>query len=74
MPSVTQVSIPSSRTPLTNSTTSASSFELGPRQAAPMQKRVAPACWALLAACRTRSRDISASRATPVLWCADWEQ
>ena len=42
MPSVTQVSMPSALTPSTMAQTASRSLSLGERQAAPMQKRVAP--------------------------------
>ena len=68
MPRVTQASIPSARTPRTiDSTRSNCSPRLASRQAAPMQKRVAPASLALRAATSTSSTGKSASALVPVL-------
>jgi hypothetical protein len=67
IPSVTQASIPSARTPRTIASTRSN---WGPsftsRQAAPMQKRVAPAARARRAASRTSPVSISRSALTPV--------
>ena len=54
MPSVQHVSSPSAFTPRTMSSTGARSRSFGPRHAAPMQKRVAPAAFAARAASTTR--------------------
>ena len=66
MPSVAQVSRPSAFTARTMSSTGSSSRCFGPRQAAPMQKRVAPAALAARAASSTSSSASSASFSTPV--------
>jgi len=70
MPSVAQASMPSAFTPRTISRTLSN---WGPsftsRQAAPMQKRVAPAARALEAASSTEGTDMSFSACRPVsLW------
>ena len=54
MPSVQHVSSPSALTAATMSRTGARSRSFGPRHAAPMQKRVAPASFAARAASTTR--------------------
>jgi hypothetical protein len=54
MPSVTQVSMPSALTAAIMSATRSRSLSFGPRQAAPMQKRVAPLSLAALAAADDR--------------------
>src|SRR5262249_10745677 len=66
MPSVTHVSIPSAFTPSTIAQTLARSRSLGDRQAAPIQKREAPAALATRASASTASRSISFSAFTPV--------
>ena len=59
MPSVTQVSMPSALTPSTMAQTCSRSRSLGERQAAPMQKRLAPAALAARASASTASSAIS---------------
>jgi len=66
MPSVAQVSMPSARTAPTISATFSMSRSFGERQAAPMQKRVAPAAFAARALSSTASSAISFSAFTPV--------
>ena len=66
MPSVAQVSSPSACTSRTMAATFSRSLCLGERQAAPMQKRVAPAARAARARSMTVSSGSSASLATPV--------
>ena len=66
MPSVAQVSRPSDFTPLTSLATFSMSRSFGPRQAAPMQKRVAPASLARRAASITASSAISGVASTGV--------
>ena len=66
MPSVAQVSSPSAFTPSTIAQTFSRSRSLGERQAAPMQKRLAPAAFAARASASTASRLISFSASTPV--------
>jgi hypothetical protein len=66
MPSVAQVSSPSARTSRTISATFATSLSLGERQAAPMQKRVAPLSRASFAFSSTESRLIRRSALSPV--------
>ena len=61
MPSVQQVSSPSAFTSRTIASTGARSRSFGPRHAAPMQKRVAPAAFAARAAATTASTSSSAS-------------
>ena len=66
MPSVAQVSRPSAFTPRIISATLGMSRSFGERQAAPMQKRDAPAALACAAFASTRSASISFCAATPV--------
>ena len=66
MPSVMQVSSPSALTRPTISSTTARSFSRGLRQAAPMQKRLAPASFAALACSTTFSISSSFSLPSPV--------
>ena len=66
MPSVAQVSSPSALTARTISSTGSRSRSFGPRHAAPMQKRVAPAAFAARAAATTSSTSSIASLSTPV--------
>ena len=66
MPSVMQLSRPSARTPFTMATTWGISRDFGERQAAPIQKRVAPDATAALACSNTFSTAISFSTSSPV--------
>ena len=70
MPSVAQVSSPSALTPSTMAQTFSTSRSLGERQAAPMQKRLAPAALAARASASTASSSISFSALTPVSYLA----
>ncbi len=74
MPSVTQVSMPSALTPSTIAHTASRSLSFGERQAAPMQKRVAPAALAARASASTASMAISLEALRPVSWLALCEQ
>ncbi len=74
MPSVMQVSRPSAFTSRTIVVTRSMSRALGERQAAPMQKRLAPCALAARAASSTSSTGISFSAFRPVSKCADCEQ
>ena len=74
MPSVAQVSRPSALTPSTMAQTLSRSRSLGSRQAAPMQKREAPAALAARASASTASTFISFSALTPVSYLADCGQ
>ena len=74
MPSVQQVSRPSFFTSRTMSSTGSRSRAFGPRQAAPMQKRVAPLSLAAFAVRTTSSSGSIASFSTPVEWRADCGQ
>jgi hypothetical protein len=60
-----QVSRPSAFTPSTMAATLSMSRSFGSRQAAPMQKRLAPASFAARALASTRSKSISLSAFTP---------
>ena len=66
MPSVAQVSSPNALTSLTIASTGSRSRSFGPRHAAPMQKRDAPAALALRAAATTAATSSIASLSTPV--------
>ena len=66
MPRVTQVSMPSALTPSTMAQTASRSLSLGERQAAPMQKREAPASCAARASASTASTSISLVAFRPV--------
>ena len=66
MPRVMQVSRPSAFTAAIIWATASMSLSLGLRQAAPMQKRVAPAALAFFAAATTVCTGSSASRSRPV--------
>jgi hypothetical protein len=70
MPSVAQLSSPSARTPSTIAQTCSRSRSFGSRQAAPMQKRLAPALLAARASASTVSRLISFSALTSVAYFA----
>ena len=70
MPSVTQVSSPSARTPSTISQTASRSWSLGERQAAPMQKRLAPWASAARASVSTASTAINLDAPTEVSYRA----
>ena len=70
MPSVTQVSSPSALTPSTMSQTASRSWSFGERQAAPMQKRLAPWASAARASASTASTAISLDAPTPVSYRA----
>ena len=58
--------MPSARTSRIIAATASTSFFFGERQAAPMQKRVAPASFAACARVRTSSSGTSFSRSSPV--------
>jgi len=74
MPSVQQASRPSCLITPINSATFSMSRSFGARQAAPMQKRLAPASRAAITASRTSSGDISLLASTPVSYDADCGQ
>ena len=77
MPSVAQLSRPSERTSRIIADITSMSRFLGERQAAPMQKRVAPASRAALARAATSATAISVSRSRPVSWrmlCGQYAQ
>ncbi len=66
MPSVQQASRPRSFTVRTSSATFSMSRSFGARQAAPMQKRLAPCAFAACAAALTASASSSLPASTPV--------
>jgi hypothetical protein len=74
MPSVMQVSMPRPFTAATVSHSSSMSRSLGERQAAPMQKRVAPPSLARRASATIASAAISLVAFTPVSKWALWAQ
>ena len=74
MPRVTQVCIPRSRTAWIISITLSRFLSVGLRQAAPMQKRLAPLSLAACAAAITSSSGSSFSRSSPVSYLALCEQ
>ena len=65
-PNVPQVSSPSDFTARTISLTKATSVGFGPRHAAPMQKRLAPRDWAILAFSTTSATSSISDFSTPV--------
>jgi len=71
---VAQASRPVALTVRTSSATASMSRSLGARQAAPMQKRLAPASLAAKAALRTVSTPINLLACTPVSKCTDCGQ
>ena len=74
MPSVAQVSSPRALTLAIMSAIFSRSRPLGLRQAAPMQKRVAPAALAAWAACSTSFSGSSLLAFTSVSKLCDWGQ
>ena len=66
--------MPSALTPSTMVQTASRSLSLGLRQAAPMQKRDAPAALAARASASTASISISLEALMPVSYFDDWLQ
>ncbi len=74
MPRVAQVSRPRAFTPEIIFARRGVSRSFSSRQAAPMQKRLAPPALAAAASAMTTSASRSFSAFSPVLKLADWEQ
>ncbi len=66
--------MPMAETSATAFATSATCLSFGDRHAAPMQKRVAPASWALRAAATISPVGMSRAGSSPTFHAEDWGQ